>query len=229
MTKDGETIRRLRLGNLRTLFRHRYGYEFPDDDAGREDLKELLLPVSVGPDAGIKMPKVIELWAPWMALPETGHLIDEINRTPIGDRKPNAKVLGDRLGVTNELRDRLSLWTIAACDLTTDEAAERRKAKARERLRRYRQKQGCKPRAEYETTSVNRTKPWIALNMSRRTWYRQRGTSLKRTKASISRYTPVPTEQASPSWGGRGEKVLKTPQETESRNEARGKRIRLAS
>jgi len=39
-----EMLRRLRLGNLRTLFRHRYGPTLPDDDAGRAELRELLLP-----------------------------------------------------------------------------------------------------------------------------------------------------------------------------------------
>jgi hypothetical protein len=54
-------LRRLRLGNLRKLFRHRYGPTLPDDDAGREDLRELLLPVSVSTNADIKMPKAIEV------------------------------------------------------------------------------------------------------------------------------------------------------------------------
>jgi hypothetical protein len=59
-------LRRLRLGNLRKLFRDRYGPIFPDDDAGRADLQELLLPISLGPHADIKMPNAIEVWAPWM-------------------------------------------------------------------------------------------------------------------------------------------------------------------
>ena len=33
-----ERVRRLRYGCLIRLFRHRYGYQLPDDDAGREDL-----------------------------------------------------------------------------------------------------------------------------------------------------------------------------------------------
>ena len=30
------------LGNIKCLLRHRYGHTLPDDDAGREDLFELL-------------------------------------------------------------------------------------------------------------------------------------------------------------------------------------------
>jgi hypothetical protein len=42
-------MRRLRLGKLRKLFRDRYGPTLADDDAGREDQHELLLPISIGP------------------------------------------------------------------------------------------------------------------------------------------------------------------------------------
>jgi hypothetical protein len=59
-------IRRLRLGNLRKLLRDRNGPILPDDDAGREYLVELLLPISVGPHPAIQMPNAIEVWAPWM-------------------------------------------------------------------------------------------------------------------------------------------------------------------
>ena len=93
-----EMIRRLRLGNLRKLLRDRCGYQLPDDDAGREYLYELLLPISVSPHADIKMPNAIEIWAPWMKTGEAGQLVDQINRTPIRQRKPNAKELGKRLG-----------------------------------------------------------------------------------------------------------------------------------
>ena len=43
-----EIIRRLRLGDLQKFLRFRYGHTLPDDDAGREDLHELLLPISLG-------------------------------------------------------------------------------------------------------------------------------------------------------------------------------------
>ena len=38
-------MRRLLIGDLRRIFRHRYGATLPDDDAGRDDL-ELLLRLS---------------------------------------------------------------------------------------------------------------------------------------------------------------------------------------
>src|SRR5262249_21050572 len=144
---QAEMLRRLRLGNLRKLSRHRCGPILPDDDAGREYLRELLLVISVGPNADVRMPKAIELCAPWMGQQEAIELIDDINRTPIWQRKPNGKALGDRLRVTNAHREWLKLWTIAACDMSPEQAQEWRKAKNRERNRRLRQLRGGKPQA----------------------------------------------------------------------------------
>ena len=50
-----EILRRVIFGELRRLFRDRYGPTFPDDSAGREDLRELLLLISLGPNAETKM------------------------------------------------------------------------------------------------------------------------------------------------------------------------------
>jgi len=175
-----EMLRRLRLGNLRTLCRHRYGPTLPDDDAGRADLRELLLPISVSANAAVRMPKAIELWAPWMGQQEAIQLIDDINRTPIRRRKPNGKVLGERLQVTNAQREQLKLWTIAACDMSEEEAQEWRKAKNRERSRRRRQLRGAKPQA----SSTSRAKPWLDLGMSRASWYRRETDSCAELKTT---------------------------------------------
>ena len=187
-----EIMRRLRLGNLRTLFRDRYGPTLPDDDAGREDLRELLLPISLGPNAAIKMPKAIEVWAEWMSRDEAEQLIDDVNQTPIWRRKPNAKELGERLRVTNAQRERLRLWTIAACDMTPEEAQDWRKAKERARKR---QRRNREPRAKYEANSINRTKPWLALGISRATWFRRRETSVSAVKVLIAEDTLVSPQQ----------------------------------
>ena len=55
-----EMIWRLRLGDLRRLLRDRNGAVLPNDDAGREYLLELLLPISVG---------LMRIGAPRMAAP----------------------------------------------------------------------------------------------------------------------------------------------------------------
>jgi hypothetical protein len=167
-TEQDELIRRLRFGNLRTLFRHRYGPTFPNDDAGREDLRELLLPISLGLHASIKMENAIEVWAPWMSKDEAAQLIDDINQMAIWKRKPKAGVLGQRQNLTHDERERLRLRTIAACDKTPEEAAQLRKAKDRARKQRYRQAQGATPRSE----SLSQKKPWKETGKSRAQWYR---------------------------------------------------------
>jgi hypothetical protein len=176
-SKD-ETIRRLRLRDMRNYLRCRYGHTLPDDDAGREDLRELLYPISVGPNAAIKMPKAIEIWAPWMNTKEAAELIDDINRMSIWLRKPSARELGKRLRVTNQMRQQWRLWTVAPYDMTDDELAEQRRAKDRERKRRYRQRrrqqQGQQTRAQWLAAhSISRDKPWLVLGIKRRAYYKR--------------------------------------------------------
>src|SRR5262249_43701424 len=87
MTARFETLRRLRLGDLKRLFRHRYGPTLFDDDAGRDDLFELLLPVSLrGKSAGKVMRNVIETWAPWMEAAEAYILLQRIEIMPLALR-----------------------------------------------------------------------------------------------------------------------------------------------
>jgi len=176
-----ERLRRLRLSNLRRLFRHRYGPVLPDDDAGRSDLHELLLPISVGPHAEIKMPKAIEVWAPWMKPDEAEALIDQIGRMPIWERKPTGTELGKRLRLTNAERQWFKLWTIRPHNMNKEELAAQRRSKDRERKRRQRRQHGCRSRTAYIAQSKSRQKPWEKQGISRRTWYRrqsQNGTSL---------------------------------------------------
>jgi len=166
-----ETIRKLRLGDIQRLLRHRCGPILPDDDAGREYLWELLLVISVGPNADMKIPKAIELWAPWMEQEEAAQVIGDINRKPIRDRWRNGTELGQHLNLTNAEREHLRLWQIPAVDLTPEQAAEWRREKERVRRRKKRKRQ---PRAEYLAAhSVNRTKPWEKEGISRAKWYRQ--------------------------------------------------------
>ena len=176
MVNKDETIRRLRLRDMRNYLRCRYGHTLPDDDAGREDLRELLYTISVGPNPAIKMPKAIELWAPWMSPAEAGELIDAINLMPIWLRKPSARELGKRLRVTNQMRQLWRLWTIAPYDMTDEELAKQRKAKDRERKRRSRerQRQGRQTREQWLAGhSVSRDKPWLSLGIKRRAYYKR--------------------------------------------------------
>jgi hypothetical protein len=119
-------------------------------------------------------------------------LIDDINRTPHRQRMPTAMLLGKRLYVTNAERERLKLWTIAACDMSQEEVQEWRRAKNRERQRRLRELRGAKLQA----ASISRQKPWGREGISRRTWYRSRGTTSYAVRLLYTAYEPVQPEQA---------------------------------
>jgi hypothetical protein len=118
------------------------------------------------------MPNTIAVWAPWMHQKEPEAIIDQINLMPIYHRKPNARVLGERLRVTNWERERLKLWTIAPCDMGEHGMDWWRKRKKRERMRELRRLRGQKTRAEYLVIhKASKEQPWIALGISRRTYY----------------------------------------------------------
>jgi hypothetical protein len=121
-TGKWEVVRRLRYGALLKLFRHRYGYEFPDDDAGRDDLFVLLCVVSLAPSASDKkIAHTIEMWAPWMSADEAEMYVEHINRLTITERMPAAKELGERLNLTNAERERLKLWPIKPVDMSVEQ------------------------------------------------------------------------------------------------------------
>ena len=114
-------------------------------------------PISVGPNAEIKMPNAIEVWAAWMSKTEAAELIEWVNRTPIYHRVPTARQLDFRLRLTDAERERLKLWTIAPYDMTDEERKELRRANDRDRNRRKRQRL---LRAAYLANSLSRKKPW---------------------------------------------------------------------
>jgi hypothetical protein len=162
-----EVVRRLRYGALMKLFRHRYGYQFPDDDAGRDDLFVLVCVVSLAPAASdLKIAHTIEMWAPWMQPDEREMLVEHVNRLTIFDRMPAAKELGERLNLTNAERERLRLWPIKPVDMTVEQLMEQRKTKERERQTQRRRANGVRPR-------VATPKPLEAEGIPRSTWYRR--------------------------------------------------------
>jgi hypothetical protein len=203
---QSEMIRRQRLGDLRKLFRERWGPILPDDDAGREDLRELLLPISLGPYEAVKRPRAIEMWgpndrmrheievsAPWMPQDEAQALIDEINQMPLWQRKPKARTLGERLNVTYGKREELHLRTILPVDVTDAGMALIRKRKKRKRDKLRRLKRGQQSRADYlAANNKSKEQPWIKAGKSRASWYRQqRETSQRQVNLNKGSQQPV--------------------------------------
>jgi hypothetical protein len=80
------------------------------------------------------------------------------------------------LGVTRAQRQQLGITTIGAIDVGKRARALLRKRRLRLYLERRRRAQDAVSRTTWEENSLMRTKPWEAEGISRRTWYRRRGT-----------------------------------------------------
>lgn len=167
----------LRCRELESVLTDRYGAHLPNDDAGREDLRIMARHLAHrGDEHGIR------LWAmkhaPWL----DDHERESVVRRAMAStaKLPMADTLAKQLGLTYADRQRLRLTTIGAVDVDKDERLARRKARKAQRRREKRHQQGMKPRA----ASLSRIKPWVAEGVSRRTWYRRRGTTMTPSKES---------------------------------------------
>lgn len=169
------TITALRIAELKRLFTSRHGHTLPDTDAGRDAVLVMAHHLAHRyADAARYIGNSIGLRAPWMRADESAEIIRRVVARPI---KWRADKLAQLLRVTEAERRRLGIRTIGAVDVSKEEREQARRRRQRQRERARRRTQGVKPRAEYETNSVSRTKPWLAEGISRRTWYRRRGTS----------------------------------------------------
>ena len=165
-----ELVRRFRLGEMRALFRHRWGYTLPDTTPGRLALLEMTMNLSLARAADNRVKNAIEIWAPWMGEDERKELVSHLNRLDLYERIPTGREIGERLGVTNEEYERLNLRHIKPVDRTDEQLAERRKARRNERRR---NKSG-RTREAYLAELASRPKPWIVEGISRSTYYRNK-------------------------------------------------------
>ncbi|MGJ0532409.1 MAG: hypothetical protein ACR65W_03900 [Methylocystis sp.] len=82
-----------------------------------------------------------------------------------------------RLGVDYEEREDLCLRSIGAVDSTPEviraQARDKKLERDRAQKETMRRAGGAQPREEYERNSASRTRPWEALGISRRTYYRR--------------------------------------------------------
>lgn len=120
-----------------------------------------------------------------------------------------AEALGKRLQLTTAERTQLGITTIAPCDQTAEQRAaarkERRRQYDRERQRQKREAERGMTRAQWEAAhSLSRSKPWEAEGVSRRTWYRRRGTGTSPSKEHfLPGEQPVPPSNGTAGRGGR--------------------------
>jgi hypothetical protein len=171
----------LRCAELSKLFRHRWGeFRIPNADEGRLAVKIMLHHLAKRHADPMRIRKWMAAYAPWMPQDESNELIRYVLAKPLRWR---ADRLAKELNVTEAERRRLRIRSIGAVDMTKEQRKQQRRLEQQQRSRRNRQERARKrgrqvrSRNEYEATSISRTKPWLAAGISRRTWYRQRGTS----------------------------------------------------
>ena len=169
-----EFLRRQIAKDLRSLFQHRYGAGFPDGDDGREDLRELLMIISLAPfHHERKMREQIKRTASWMSDDEAEQLIDEICDMPRWQRWSKPKELGMRVNLTNAERDLLRIKLIAPADMSDAEMAQHRKARRCAQDERRRRRAGKRPRSAYLAEAASK-RPWEQYGIGKRQYYRRK-------------------------------------------------------
>jgi hypothetical protein len=167
-TRRSPKFPNLRKRELETIFAERYGGQLPDDDAGRGDLR--LMGDHLAQLSTHHVVAWACAWAPWADDDEIDILIELVGP----GKHWKADALGKELNLDDAMRTRLKIRTIGAVDRTKAQRMKRcRKRKAATEAAR-RAEAGAVPR----TMSAARLKPWEALGISRRTYYRNwaRGT-----------------------------------------------------
>jgi hypothetical protein len=166
------------------------GLELPDDDAGRADLFIAAchlwhLGKKCGPIAAIKA--WATHWAPWCGPDELAELIKRVEADP---RKWSADELAHELGLhvmPFAVRQALGLTTIGSIDVDKDARERRRTANQKENSTAWRRRHGAVPRADYLAKAASQAKPWLALGISERTYYRRKA---REAQGGTSPYTP---------------------------------------
>jgi hypothetical protein len=173
---DPEVIRKLILGDVRTITWDRYGRIIPDDDAGEPDLKVLMRLHALHPTHGAQQVRnLLEDRAPWMTEDEKQMMISD--HTGLDPRYLRIPELREMIQLSLADRERLGIKMVRPIDLTDEEFAQYQKDRKNAKRRARRLKAGMKPRDHYESNSISQMRPWELAGFSRATWYRRRDKS----------------------------------------------------
>lgn len=164
------TIVVLRAAHVRRALADIHGPMLPDSDEGRRHLFAALQCLAPRGDGELALRKFITTTAPWMDDTEASKLLDRVYARPL---KFKAETLGRWIGLKDANRTRLGITTIAPVDVTKEQRAARKRIKKAAWRRAKRRSQGMKPRAQYLTESLSRTRPWEAFGIKRRAWERR--------------------------------------------------------
>jgi hypothetical protein len=201
-----QIVGKLRIGDLNKIFAGRYGrgaagrenWQFPNDDSGLEDLKILIHTYHwTNP---LKMPRIIDLRAPWA---DAQAILDEVEAYP---RSWKSGTLGQLLNYSGPEWRRQRPRTIAPVDMTPEDRKDFSRILSNGKRKAKRARSGMKTRAEYESQSLSKTKPWVVEGVSRATWYRRRTeieTGLARIKIVCTDQTCLTDKDGQPLQGSK--------------------------
>ena len=157
----------VRIRELERVFRDQYGAILPDDDAGLDNIIVMANHLAHLDRPDKRIASWVERWAPWHDDDdETTALIESVMVRPL---KWKADKLAQRIGLNLATRTRLGITTIGAIDCGKTKRATLRKKRDAAGHRARRADAGASPHA----SSVEQAKPWLALGISRPTYFRR--------------------------------------------------------
>ncbi len=185
------SVRILRLREIERVISSRYGQFLPRTDVATSFIRAAALALSRQ-----DMFEWCKRWAPWTLAEAIEAIIEETEGRRYCQRADDA---AEMLGVTYVEREELGLNTIGACDVPASQRKQFAKAhkqkRDRERQREKRRAEGQRDRKSVDAQSLMHSRPWEAEQMSRRTWYRRRGTAVSQVGNIIIGDTRVPSNE----------------------------------
>jgi hypothetical protein len=157
----------IRLKDLHRLLTERWG-KLPDDDAGHEDAKIVANHIA----AIVNFAARDRYLRKWQTIMPPGFDLAAMVARAHSPQKYSAARLGQLMRLTSHERLQYGIQTIRAHDALSDAAV---KAGRRQRDKSRKARQRAAARAS-KPPPVSVSRPWEALGISRRTWYRRRKT-----------------------------------------------------
>ena len=163
-----------RIEELERVFLDHYGLYLPDDDSGWDDFTIVAHHFAHLRGSEDKIVARIVGWAAiWAPSFATDKVIERAKQAVAMPRKWKADTLARKLGLTMEQRTRLKIKTIGAINVKRKHRPAWLRAYHRQRKEAERRANGVRTREAYLVDSISAGAPWVALGMSRATWYRQ--------------------------------------------------------
>jgi hypothetical protein len=158
----------------------------------------------------VHIPAWARLWCPWLGKDECDTLIADV---ALKRERWGADALGKLMRLDDATRTLLGITSIGAFDITKAKRAKRAKRKDAAYQKARRAKAGAAPHAD----SADRAKPWEALGISRRTYYRKRASGTLGTNSSaadrlyMATTNPCHTAGASPTGESAADALVLVP------------------